>query len=175
MAGVDGGFGVQLEMAETLEKVAFDLSVKQLSAQKEDLRSVRNQASVVAAISGLIATVFSSLIGPEHISKFTSEPILLWFSIEGWFVLLAFSGSILFCARVVIYRMDVTFELSAAWILAQRDKRLSVTELQQSLAEYAEGYFDENEVVISKAQSELFFALILSWLQIPAWLLLLLG
>lgn len=159
-------------MASSVRELACNIALEQLARQKEDLRSIRNQASFSAAISGLIATVFSTLLAGNGSRAFKEQPDFLWFSIEGWLVIVAFAGSIAFAVQVVVARMVVNFEISAEWILGKEKNGDTLEKIRYDLATFAEEYFDENEIVIAKASQNLLFSLIFSWAQIPAWLLL---
>jgi hypothetical protein len=153
--------------------IAFEVSKFQLSGQKEDLRTLRNQASFGAAISGLIATVFASLVEPSQLQSDAVFVSILGISLEFWFVVLAFSASVGFAIRVGSGWKDCTFELNPRWILRENEIGKEPQQILAKLAKDADDYFNENEDVISDARSNLWASMVFGWVQIPAWLLVL--
>ncbi len=157
-----------------IEAVAYELSRSQLLSQKDDLRNLRNQASLGAAISGLIATVFSTLVSNDHILILinSSESFDVFFFI---LPLILFAGSLVFSARVISGWSLVTFDQSAVWILKNADAGHTPREIMRSLAIEAEEFLDKNETVVTSTKTNLWWSLVLSWAQIPAWILIMLG
>ena len=156
-----------------IERLAFEVAFSQLNGQKEDLRNLRNQASFGAAITGLIATVFATLLSAvaddNPITRFTSGVTMIGLSIEAWFVVLSLTASLSFAILVMVSWRKCVFELSPKHILNQS----SIHGVLRELATDADGFFDQNENVIQEAKSYLWWCLVLGWLQIPSWLVLL--
>ncbi|MCR9062157.1 MAG: hypothetical protein NXI02_32895 [Rhodobacteraceae bacterium] len=151
--------------------LSFEIARSQLANRKEDLRGIRNQASFAAALSGLIASVFSSLV-PD--GQFRSDVLALgWLgvSVEIWFVIISFSGSIAFAIRVGSGWKSCTFELNPRFVINTSNISRDLDEVYRILAIDADEFFDKNEKVISDARTNLWFAIVLGWAQIPAWLL----
>lgn len=163
------------EVESELAIVAYDLARSQLVSQKDDLRNLRNQASFVIAASGIIATVFASLLTDGQIENFLEGSGFLWFSLRGWFVFGTFTGSVVFAALVITGWKTCNFDLSPSWILCEAKKGAEYSELLQRLAIDADKYFDENEAVLRSTQTSLVWAVILTVCQVPCWLLLLFG
>lgn len=159
-------------MQDAVTRLACEVALRQLSGQKEDLRSLRNQASVLIALSAIIATVFSAISSEDILIHFSEGLSFLWFSLGGWFVLVTFSGSIFFAIRVTIFRRTVNFEISPNWILNEHESGKASDRIEESLARHAEKFFDDNEIVITGVHNDLFWAFLLCWLQIPSWLIL---
>ncbi|WP_143076288.1 hypothetical protein [Roseovarius lutimaris] len=153
-------------------QLAYELSVKQLNLQREDLRNIRNQAAFAAAISGLIATVFSSMMGSENVSRLLVGDAFLGLNVESVLLFFTFGGSLAFAIRVQINWQKVTFDLNPLYILSSFDEGITAEAIQCTLAKDADRFFNENESVVDDAKFNLRMSLILSWSQIPAWLLL---
>ncbi|WP_400087200.1 hypothetical protein [Yoonia sp. R78084] len=156
-----------------LAKITFDMARAQLLSQKDDLRNLRNQASFGAAITGLIATVFATLLGSEGFRDFRGlagdvAPIA-----EIWILLALFASSLFFSILVIVSWSSVTFEQSADWVIQHANEGRSDLELLQALAKEAEVFADQNEVVILATMNHLWWSLVLSWAQIPFWVLIL--
>lgn len=151
-------------------QLAFDVSYQQLRGQKEDLRHIRNQASIGAAISGLIASVFASLLGEGGMTAYNLAPFFFGIGLSLWLVLLTFSASIAFAILAVLDWRKCVFELSPLWILKENENSRSYAHILDQLAKDADMYFDDNEVVMKAARQHLWFALVFGWAQILAWL-----
>jgi hypothetical protein len=167
MAGVSGGFGVS-----EIERTAFDLAYGQLRAQKADLQFFRGQAAFAAAVSGIIASVFSSIVGEKLISP--EMPIFLGLDAVGWLVVGSFSLSVGFAVKAFMGWSTCTFDLNPNTAIYYIEHQMSHEELLCRLAKDADAYFDKNEEIITQTRHSLGMALICSWCQIPAWLLLVL-
>ena len=147
-------------------KIAFEIAFAQLRGQKEDLRNVRNQASFAAAITGLIATVFASMVPAERVSNLEVGQLILGISLDALLVFILFSASMYFAIMVMTNVRTCIFEF---------DPRLALDgggedELLAQYAKFADRFFDGNEEVIGEARSNLWRALVCGWAQIPAWL-----
>lgn len=152
------------------KELAFEVAYAQLRSQKEDLRNARNQAGMAAAMTGLIGTVFASIVDPNNIVAV--EPYsFLSVSFEFWFVILSFSSSIYFSAMVSMAQRTCNFELNPNWILEREGE--AVIESKALLAKDCDAYFDQNELVIREARNNLWWAITMGCVQIPAWLLVL--
>jgi hypothetical protein len=157
-----------------ISRLAYEVAKSQLVNQKEDLKNLRNQASFSAATTGLIATMFASLASDETIDNFVSRAGLLGDGFEGLLVMLTFGLSICFSILVIISWKECTFDFNINWIIAKKDEGWSEADILTHLSKDADKYFDENELVLTETKSFLWWSLVLSWSQIPAWVLLLL-
>lgn len=132
---------------------------------------MRNQAGIAATISGLVATVFASLVDSARVFRVDQDTFLL-LPLDLWLVLMTFVPSIYCAAMVGVTWRTCTFELSPKFILDEHTKGTTESDIKKKLALDADRYFDENEEVISEAQSYLWWASVLACSQIPAWLIL---
>ncbi|WP_170402464.1 hypothetical protein [Ruegeria arenilitoris] len=152
------------------KELAFEIAYSQLRSQKEDLRNARNQAGMAAAMTGLIGTVFAGLVELEDIVG-TGDYTFLSIRVEFWLVIFTFSASLYFAAMVSVAQRTCNFELNPIWIIGRENKMESLEETKALLAKDCDTYFDENEEVIAEARSNLWRAIVLGCLQIPAWLI----
>jgi len=153
------------------EEIAFEIARSQLSSQKEDLRNIRNQAGLAGATSGLIATVFASLLDFESFRAGSQ----IWFAgipLQFWLVLVPFVGSVVFLVRAVAGWKDCTFDLNPIWVINHQDDATPPNNLLKELTKDADKFFDGNEQVISDARSNLWWSMVLGTSQIPAWLVI---
>lgn len=153
------------------DQIAFDLAYGQLRSQKADLQFFRGQASFAAAVSGLISTVFATILGekllnPTGIVFFGLSPI-------GCIILICFALSVAFAVKAFMGWKLCTFDLNPQTALHYSKYELCSNDLKRTLELDADKYFDSNETVIADARHFLSLSLIFAWLQIPAWLLLL--
>ncbi|MFV8557832.1 hypothetical protein ACNQ62_07140 [Sulfitobacter sp. SBS6] len=153
------------------ESIAFELAYGQLRSQKEDLQFFRGQASFAAAVAGLISTVFATILGDQIVSS--TGMTFLGLSPVSWIIFTCFSLSVGFSVKAFMGWRSCTFDLSPAMALYYSEHNLSSIDLKKMLASDADRYFDENEDVITDTRHFLALALTFAWLQIPAWLLLL--
>ncbi|MEQ6202573.1 hypothetical protein ABMC88_05915 [Sulfitobacter sp. HNIBRBA2951] len=161
-------------MSLEIARLSYEVSKSQLVNQKEDLKNLRNQASFCAAITGLIGTVFASLGTSLTLESFTSRIGLLNDGFEGLFVVLTFAMSICFSILVMTTWRKCTFDFDVNWILAQNELGRTDEDILIQLSKDADKYFNENERVLDETKDNLWWSLVLSWCQIPAWILLLL-
>jgi len=149
----------------------FEIASRQLLAQKDDLKNLRNQAAITSAISGLVAATGASALGEKGIGGFNIPPHILGMNFAIWLVAGFFFFSLFFSAKVLISWETCTFDHSAKYILDQRKKGKSPAAIYRILAAEAEDFFDKNEKVIQKAHGNLTFSVFCSVAQIPAWLI----
>lgn len=154
-------------------RLAYELAVKQLSSQKEDLRNLRNQASFAAATSGLVANVFVQIAPIDVFSRRAGDIPLLGIDIRLWFAIIFFGASIALAVLVVTKWEACNFELNPNWILEQASSNQPRAAIYATLAKDADRYFDENENVLDNAKSNLWWSLVFSFLQIVAWTIIL--
>lgn len=168
MAGICGGVWVSV----TLDALAIEIAQRQLASQKEDLRNLRNQASFSAAVTGIIATFFATLV-PE--TKLVCSPNCICafgIRIEVWMVLALVFAAMLCSVLVISGWRKVTFEVEITEILKRKASQTSIGEVQAWLAQDLNTFFDQNESVLENAKARLTMGLILALAQFPAWLLL---
>lgn len=152
---------------------AYDLAYGQLRSQKMDLQFFRGQASFAAAVSGLIATVFSSIAGEKFIaSSHLATHTFLGMGLMGWLVIGSFALSIGFAVKAFSGWTSCVFDLNPKTAIYYSENGLSHDDLMLRLAADADGYFDKNEEVIKETRRYLSLALIFAWIQIPAWIIL---
>jgi hypothetical protein len=162
----------QQESFLTPAQLSYDLAVKQLNLQREDLRTLRNQAAFAAAVSGLVASVFSSMLDQDKASAILSGNAFLGLNVASLLLFVCFGGALAYAIRVQVNWQKVTFDLNPHFIISETEAGKSLDDIQMVLARDAESFFDENEPVLDDAKCNLRMSLILSWSQIPLWLLL---
>lgn len=157
-------------------RFAFELAYGQLRGQKEDLKSFRGQASFCAAISGIIATAFSSLAPPSFLSSMSNEGMqFLQITFFEWFVIITLTLSVLFAILAIIHWQTCTFELNPAVPIHHAEENQERADaMYLKLAKDADQYFDQNEAVITEVRVMLLRSLVFAFLQIPAWIILIL-
>lgn len=155
-----------------IPQIALQIAIDQLSRQKEDLRFLRAQAAFTSATSGIIATAFAALLGPTGLPVLVDGSFFWGFSLPGFFVFAAFSGSVMFAALLVTWREKVVFDVSVPTLLASFSETQDLKQILEEVARYADTCFDNNEKVISRAADLLFYSVVLTWCQIPCWLFL---
>jgi hypothetical protein len=97
-----------------LLKLSFEHAVMKLQSQREDLAIIRNRASIVAAMTGLIATFFATAIGSEKLGNSIVGAAFLGFSLEAILLFSLFAGSIVMSALVVANSFEFTFGFNTA-------------------------------------------------------------
>ncbi|MEO9685452.1 MAG: hypothetical protein ABJF86_11475 [Tateyamaria sp.] len=157
-----------------LPSQAFDVAYQQLRGQKEDLRTIRNQAIFSATITGLVATIFSSILVSAAPDTLFHDAILFGMSLEALIVYSLVFASLGLAIKTIIGWEEVRFELNPGYWLHAYDFRKAENDLEQKVqAEMADEAIKNliaNEAVIDTAKSNLFYSLILAFLQVPAWL-----
>jgi hypothetical protein len=154
-------------------RTAYELAYGQLRSQKTDLQFFRGQASFAAAVSGIIASVFSSIAGEKFLAATDSEiASYLGITLVGWLVLLCFALSVGCAVKAFMSWSICTFDLNPKTAIFYAEHGKSNDELLLNLALDADGFFDQNENVITETRKYLSLALIFAWCQIPAWLIL---
>jgi hypothetical protein len=155
-----------------VEKELLQISLSQLRSQKEDLRNFRNQAGFMSATSGIVATVFASLLPPFSAESFLSGSFILGYNIEAFLVLALFSLSVLFAFRVVICWGSVTFDLDIGSLTERYKASNSNDDFILEVAKEIDGHFLSNESTVDQARSDLFFSGFFAFSQVPMWLVL---
>ncbi|WP_162620407.1 hypothetical protein [Limimaricola cinnabarinus] len=156
-------------------KFAYELSYSQLRGQKEDLKSLRNQASYCAAITGLVATIFASffrVIYPEFSALKAGEGIHL--PLAFWLIFGSVLVSIILSSLVLVGRGEYTFELNPDAILHAITTETKLPDLHAKLAKDADEFFDENERKIGRVRWLLGGGLFAAVFQVPLWIFLIL-
>lgn len=152
----------------SLEQEIFQIARSQLISQREDLRNLRNQASISAALNALIATVFATLVGPEGFKKIGADSLLLGLSLEEVFIFATFFFSVLYAMLVLSSWAECTFDFSPGLLMEMAKK--SPDTFYRKVSTYAERYFEENEHIISSAQNQLWRSLALALFHCLAWI-----
>lgn len=159
----------------SVEKIAFENIVKKLDAQRADINNLRNQASVSAAVTGLIGAVFASIVGPAALADGVRGDFILGFSLPAVFLFLVFAASIAFAVLVVVELHDFTFSFDSNIMMSERDKHSSDERFFAAYVRDGEWFFADNEAKISFAQGRLWWAMVLGWAQIIPWIVLTAG
>lgn len=156
-----------------VHEIVFQHLLEKLQAQQVYLSNVRNQASISAAISGLVATFFGSLISGNREVLFGTGPFGL--SLVAILGLFCFGASIAFSGFVVVHTQHFTFSFDTEKMLDRWGSSQSDDEFYRSYISDGEWFFRDNEQLISKARSSLLFSLIFGFSQIIPWSILLVG
>ena len=156
-------------------RTAYELSISQLAAQRSDLVGYRNQASFCAAVSGIIATVFASLGGESLLEKFTQEPVFVSLSLGGFMVLAVFTASNAFAVLVLVSWKECCFDIAPLWMVGMSENGHTEDQILEEAVEDAHGFLAENEKSIAHVRTYIWWASVLSVVQIPFWLILLLS
>jgi len=132
------------------------------------LTTLRNQAGVAAAASGLIATFFGGMVGEGALSGVwtlsNSNAILLLFALS------MFSGSIFFSVLVLTDYDEITTSFDTKKMLKKYSEMNSEAFFESYVSD-GEWYFADNEKKIGVAQNHLRWGMLLVFLQIIPWLI----
>jgi hypothetical protein len=158
----------------SLERLAFELVVAKLDAQRNDLTRLRGQARASATITGLIGALFASLIGPDFLSASFVGNKYLGFSLPAALMLFCFVSSISLACMVLVNREEVTFSFETEILLRNQSKHPSLENLFACYVSDGELFFRRNESVISRIQWTLWWATVLGWVQIIPWIIIIL-
>ena len=158
--------GDRARMENDATDFALEIAYQQLRSQKEDLRAERNKSAVALTFSGLIATVFSSLVEPSQLNE--SNYFFLGVGLEVWIFMVLFSTSIIYSVLASFPR-KCTFDLSSKWVLENYGSDVLTQSNKEDLARYCEDFFDQNEAVIKQAQAHVASAFAFAFSQIVAW------
>lgn len=161
-----------------LRRFGLETICASVTEQKADLRNTRNQASIVAAVNGLIATFCSRLVigavcesDQEKLGDishcFSENQITFWLAI------FTFGFSIVFAAKVILPRQGWVFDLRVVDMIETLEQKKDVDFSDHLLVviKQKQKHFDCNENMLRSIQSDLFFALMFAVAQIPFWLL----
>lgn len=170
-----GKFDYSASRSRLLE-IAYESSSDSLTQQRADLRAVRGQASIIAAVSGLIGTLFVRLsleaADAEQANLFIAKTELWGFPLSVFLAVICFVGSIAFSIRILLPSRGWQFETSVETIISKLEKRgpaFDEISLLRVLALDKERRFEKNEELMASVQSYLFFAACLAFAQIPFW------
>lgn len=156
----------------TVQQIAYHHIIAKLDSQRADIRNLRNQASISAAVSGLIATVFASLVGSGGKIGPLVEGSFLGFSPAAFILFCVFGTSIAFAILVVIDWHEFTFAFDTEKMLEIGAQKGSEEAFYESYVTDGEWFFRDNEKKIELAQSRLWWAMVLGWAQIIPWIVL---
>ncbi|MCV3270446.1 hypothetical protein [Roseobacter sinensis] len=159
-----------------LHEIAYESACESLSQQRADLRALRSQASVVAAVSGLTGTLFSRLVFEAAESHggsiFDASSFMLGLPFSVAMAIFSFSTSIVFALRILSPSKGWRFEDSPKALIEKLEKKgpsFSDPELLRTLSMSKESRFDRNEVLLGRAQRDMFTAIVFTFLQLPFW------
>ena len=143
-----------------------------LQTQRDDLNHLRNQASISAAITGLVATVFATLLRIDDVGSGFYGDFFLGFSAPGVLLLSVFAAAISLCTLVVVGRKEFTFSFKGDVMLEKADHAESPAEFYRRYTLDAEWFFLDNEKKINRTQMTLWWAMVLGWVQIIPWIMM---
>lgn len=158
---------------DELKRMILSHLLEKLSLQQSYLINTRNQASISAAVSGLIATFFGTLIAGDRSVLFGSGPFGL--SLFAIFALLCFSASVMFAAFVVVHTHNFTFCFDTHKMLQHVGNSACVDSFLGTYVSDGEWYFEENEKLIAIARNNLFFSFLFGFSQIIPFAVLVMG
>lgn len=157
---------------------AYESIASGISKQKEDLRSLRNQASIVSAVNGLLVTFLSTLVFEVfRLQKIDAEAadfnLFLNLNFQTLIALICFIGSLGLAARIMLPSPGWTFDLDNASIIenfAYSKSKVRMGDFYEKLTRQRQKHFNANEILLGKIQNELFYSIVLAIFQIPFWL-----
>ena len=161
-----------------LIEITYESACESISQQRSDLRAVRGQASVVAAVNGLTATLMSRLVieaaDQKSIELFYTQPMFFGMQLSIALALIAFATSLVFSFRILLPNVGWKFDDSPRAMiegLENKGPTFDDAELLKKLALAKEKRFDHNEDLLSGVQRKLFYAVCAAFSQIPFWLI----
>lgn len=158
-----------------VEKVAFEHTLSRLIAQHTDLLNLRNQASISAGITGLVGTLFASLLGVEGAQKAVLGGSILGLQIVGAMLMALICFSLFFSATVLIWYEKFTFGFDPKTMLEEARKHPSLENFFAAYVRDGKIFFAQNEKKIESAQNRLWWAMVLGWAQVIPWIVLIVG
>lgn len=155
------------------ERLILQHLLDKLSSQQSYLLNLRNQASISAAITGLVATFFGALLSSDKSAIFGD----FLFGLSVWAILAFtfFCMSIAFSAFVIIHTNEFTFSFNAPRMLSNLKNQPSRGEFVKKYVDDGEWFFEDNEKLILRARLNLTFSLIFGFVQIFPWIGILVG
>lgn len=159
-------------MAETRAKIAFEHIIRKLENQNAYIISLRNQAGISSAVTGLVATFFGTVATSKNL---TLDGDFFGFSLFFVLSVLCISASIAFSASVVIHYSNFTFSFNCEKMLGIDPEVFCDDGFYSKYVRDGEWYFEDNERLITDAQSKLWFAMVFGFTQILPWFLFLNG
>jgi hypothetical protein len=168
VAGVCGGLGVSEADAVV---TAFNHMLEKLRIQQAYIVSLRNQAGLSAAVTGLIANVFGGLYS-KGANPFEGD-FFIGLSLPGIFAVGLLAASIACSAMVVVHYSNFTFSFDTKLMLEKINDSSNYKSFLRSYILDGEWYFSDNERLISEAQTKLWFAMVFGFCQILPWIILL--
>ncbi len=151
-------------------KIIFQHLVEKLQSQQTYLINLRNQASISAAITGLVATFFGTLLSGNPKLIFGDGPFgLSLFAIFGFIL---FAASIAFSVLVVTDTHRFHFFFDTNKMLKRLNAERSNEDFFENYISDGEWYFEKNEEFIARARSQLLYSLVFGFSQILPWICL---
>ena len=161
---------------KSLARQAFDVSYGQLINQGDDLKHFRNQASFSCAVTGLIATFFSSVYRLQGAKGFDCNANCFFgLPLAAFFLFCSIALALLVAMSSVISLRTVNLNLNPEAFVHASENNSSETETLIKLAKDATEFFDTNEDAIADAHHRVAVSLLFGWVQIPIWLMLIFG
>ena len=160
-------------MKNEVARNAYQHAVSKLESQRQDIVSLRNQAGISAAVTGLVATVFASFFDESTMVDRLFGTDWLGFSVVGALLAISFAGFLACSADVVVRWSNFTFSFDTETMLNKVDRCIDITDWYVLYAKDGNWFFEDNEKKIGYAQNCLWWAMVLGWAQTFPWLMLL--
>ncbi|WP_299957898.1 hypothetical protein [uncultured Roseobacter sp.] len=158
----------------SIEEIAIQQVNSGLQNQRDNVRHLRTQSTVVATTSVLLAGFLHEYSKPQvgewsaHLSP--NDPGLNLSNLIGLALMIV---SIVFALKSVLLRPRWLFVLSPDMILDDIDRLSDFTKEEKLdlVARALFSYFEKNEDELSRMQSSVFFSICAAVAQIPFWLI----
>jgi len=147
-----------------------------IAEQKQDIRNLRNQASIVIAANGLMGNFlirFADLVWQHSAQdkRFGGGQFLFGLTSEGFLLFLFFGLSVIFAIRVLWPSENWKFDVSPTGLIDHFEKLepQSKTSAITNLCRMREKNFTHNEKLLASASDNLKYSLCFIAMQIPIW------
>lgn len=164
---------------EELPDLAFSLVSQGVAGQREDLRNLRNQASIVTAINGFSATTFSGLLIYLDESEYQTfiggeSSVFIGLNLQTCLAIFCFSISLILSILVMIPSKGWVFDVNGKGLLdawSYKGDDFTLSEAKRRLVSQKQKHYVRNEELLAQSQSYLFFSLIFAVLQLLFWVM----
>jgi hypothetical protein len=154
-----------------LQQIILQHLFEKLARQHDYVINLRNQAGISAAVAGLIATFFGTIIGEQDSS--VSGSFFLGLSAFAAVAILLFAMSIGCSVAVVVHHSEFTNSFDTRIMLKYNNKGEKA--FYRDYINDGEWFHDDNERLIGLAQTKLWFAMVFAFAQIIPWTIVLSG
>ncbi|MBY6156344.1 hypothetical protein [Pseudooceanicola nitratireducens] len=149
---------------------AFQVSLDQLARQKNDLSTLRSQASLGVGVNALLATIFTSLFQSGFSKWFGSEEGFSELPYTLPVAFLCLTVSLVFAVLSVVVVRTYSFDLDAMHMRTLSRAGDTDEEIYWKMAEIADRSFDENEKKLSDVRLLMFISIVAGFGQVFPWL-----